>query len=91
MNSKRRTLIKSFFLIPMINLGLQIKKLKKKKKFKKFIWILKDRLIMLVDFNTVKFNEYDFIVSGSGPASLSFILGLKKTNKKDIDNRSWKF
>lgn len=38
---------------------------------------------MLVDFNTVKFNEYDFIVSGSGPASLSFILGLKKkTNKK---------
>lgn len=38
---------------------------------------------MIVDFKSVKFNEYEFIIAGSGPASLSFILGLKKkTNKK---------
>lgn len=39
---------------------------------------------MLVDFKTVKFMDYEFIVSGSGPASLSFILGLKKKTKKKI-------
>ena len=43
---------------------------------------------MLVDFKTVKFKEYEFIVSGSGPASISFILGLKKKLTKDFDNRS---
>lgn len=42
MNSKRRTLIKSFFLIPLINLGFQVKKFIKKIKFKKFVWVLKD-------------------------------------------------
>ena len=39
---------------------------------------------MLVDFKKVEFNKYDFIVSGSGPASISFILGLKKKTKKKI-------
>ena len=32
---------------------------------------------MLVDFNTVKFNEYDFIVSGS-LYLITFILGLNQ-------------
>ena len=42
MNFKRRTIIKSLFLLPLINLGFQVKNLIKKKKFKSFIWILKD-------------------------------------------------
>ena len=42
MNLKRRTIIKSFFLIPIINLGFKKKNFIKKKKFKKFVWILKN-------------------------------------------------
>ena len=42
MDLNRRTIIKSFFIIIIKNLGFKIKNFIKKKKFKKFVWILKD-------------------------------------------------
>ena len=39
---------------------------------------------MLVEFEKINFDDYQFIIAGSGPAGLSLALGLKKKTKKKV-------